>query len=770
MPGRRTAVKRLLIGRPRATRVLAPVLLPKRLAVPVLGSDLLSSMIYATGQMLVVLVLAGATGLLWPLTAAIGLLLVVVVAGYRQLVLAYPHGGGAYAAAREHLGEAPGLVAAASRFVELALAVAVAVSAASAALVSVAPGLAQHRSLLALGLLAVITVGKLRGLKESGTLSAVPTLLFGAAVLALGVVAGGQCLFTAADCTLAPAPGDAGAAATGLALPTVLQALAVGAVALAGIETVADGVGGMRYPQSRNTARTLTIVGGLAAAVLLIVTALFTVTAIDPTADPARTALAQVALALVGDGVAFWLVQAATAAVLLLAASMAFADLPRLTAVLAGDRFLPRHLVMRGDRLVFSNALLLIAAAAAALVVVTGAALAPLIGLYVVGVFASFPLAQAGLARRHLTRREPGWRAGLALTAGGGLATTGVLVVATVAALPQGSWVVWLAIAALVVWMRRIRRHYRWVNRQLRLGAAERVPSRENHVVMLLDRVDEASARAVSYARTISPVSLEAVAVALPGADVEARWQQLAPEIPLTVLPTSGPAPASTVRAALQERRAAHGAETITTALVPEALSHSWFDQIVRHRLALRLKSGLLAQDGVVTTTLTSPPGGPGPYTLEDPAEHHVIVLVSGVHRATMEALAYAESLRASTMRALTVNVDPQATRRTLSAWERSGLLTPLELVDSPLREMSTTLRRYVREFAPDGRSTVVTCVVPELVLPGAFQQILHNQTALHVKSTLLFERGVVTTSVPTRVPRGTPSETAGTADTPEQR
>ncbi len=752
MPGRRTAVKRLLLGRPRATRVLAPVLLPKRLAVPVLGSDPLSSMAYAPGQLLLVLALAGATQWLWPLTLGIAVLFVVVVAAYRQLVLAYPHGGGAYAVAREHLGEVPGLLAASSRFVELALAVAVSITAATAALVAVAPNLAQHRTAITLGLLAVITVGKLRGLKESGTASAVPAVLFLATVLMLGVMGVVRCALGVGSCVAPAGPAAAVAGPEAVSVTVVLQALAIGAVALAGIETVADGVGGVRYPQSRNTARTLTIVAGITVTVLLVLTALATATGVDPTADPDRTVLALIALTLVGDGFVFFVVQAATAGVLLLAASMAYADLPRLTAVLAGDRFLPRHLVMRGDRLVFSNALLLVAAAAAALVAVSGAGLRPLLGLYVVAVFPSFVLAQAGLARRHLARRDGGWRAGFALTAGGALVTGLVLVVATVDAFGTGSWAVWLAMAALVGWMRRIRRHYRWVNRELGLGTAEAIAPRDNHVVLILDRVDEASARAVSYAHTIAPASLQAVAVPGPDTDLEARWHQLAPDVPLELLAADGTEPGAAVRAALRARAAERGAGGVTTALMAETLSPSWYAQLTRHRLGLRLTAGTLARDGVVTTTLTSPEGGPGPYTIEDPAEHHVVVLVSGVHRATMEAVAYADSLRASTMRALTVNVDPQATRRTLSAWERSGLTTPLELVDSPLREITTTLRHYLREFAPDGRSTVVSCVIPELVLPRRLQQPLHNQLALLVKSTLLFERGVVTISVPTHV------------------
>lgn len=750
MQTRFAAAKRAVLGRPLATRALSRELLPKRLALPIFSSDPLSSVAYATQEMMLVLVLAGvsAFSLVQPLSAAVAALLVIVVASYRQTVKAYPQGGGAYIVARENINQNAGLVAAAALLIDYVLTVAVSTAAGVAAVVSAFPELAPQRTWLALAMVALVTLANLRGVRDTGLTFAAPTYLFVLSILALIAVGLVRCV--AGGCPQAPSAGTVVEPAGALTLLLVLRAFASGATALTGVEAISNGVPAFRYPQARNAATTLAVMGALAVTMFVGISFLATATGVVPTEGAERTVIAEIALAVIGDGPAFFLIQFVTAAILFLAANTAYADFPRLASILAADRYLPRQLVSRGDRLVFSNGILLLAAASGGLLVAFGASVTGLIQLYVIGVFISFTLSQTGMVRHHLRRREPGWQRSAALNAVGATTTGLVLVVSTIAKFVGGAWIVLVSIALLVWWMRRVHDHYAWVRTQLRRDIAVTEEVRPNRVVMLFDQVDEPVARALSYAHAIGAVSIEAIATTPPGSETERRWQELAPGVPLSVLPLDRQVP-DRVRAEVHSRALAHPDAT-TIALISETQSRTWLDVASRHRLAVRIKSQLLTEQGTVLTDFTSPAGGPGPYTIEDPREHHVVVLVSGVHRASLRALAYARSLHATSLRAVSINVDPLATRRILDAWEDWGVDVPLELVDSPFRELGAAVRSYVREFAPDGRSVIVTCVLPHFVLPHWYQAPLHNQSALRIRSLLLFERGVVTTSVPTFV------------------
>jgi len=741
------AVKRLLVGRPRQSRELKHQLLPKWMALPVFSSDPLSSTAYATQEMMIVLALAGAAAYrnVLPLAVGVALLLAIVVVSYRQTVRAYPHGGGAYIVSRENLGDVPGLTAASALLIDYTLTVSVSIAAGVAAITSALPALAEYRVGLALGFVALVTLANLRGVKEAGVLFAIPTYLFVATMFALigsGLV---QCI---GGCPQAPSAGTPVEAEAGLSLFLLLRAFSSGATALTGVEAISNGVPAFRFPQSRNAAATLGVMGVIAVSMFLGISVLAVGTGVVATEESTltRTVNADIAQAVFGSGIGFFLVQFVTAAILVLAANTAYADFPRLASVLAVDRFLPRQFVSRGDRLVFSNGILVLAAAASLLLVVFGADVTRLIQLYVVGVFTSFTLSQIGMVRHHLRLREPDWRRG-ALINGVGAATTGVvLVVVAVTKFTGGAWIVIVMIPALVVAMQRVHNHYGRVSAQLRAGVLDEEEPQRHHVVVVVDQVDEAAARAVSYARGVNAASVRALALAR-AAEIRPAWEQLAPEVPLDVVePGSGAL--DRLRQQLTERAAAHPGDW-TTALVAETLSSGWADQLAHHRTALRLKSALLGEGALVVTDLTAPIAGPGPYTIEEPVEHHVVVLVSAVHRATLRALAFAEALEATSVRALSVNVDTERSMRMLEAWEDWGVTVPLEVVDSPFRSIVDAVRDYVREFLADGRRGVVTCVLPEFVLPHWYQQPLHNQTALLIKGALLFERGVVTTSVP---------------------
>jgi amino acid transporter len=750
VPGPRAAVKRVVIGRARSSRELGHQLYPRWLALPVFSSDPLSSVAYATQEMMLVLALAGAGafGLVSPLAAAVAALLVIVVVSYRQTVRAYPQGGGAYTVARENLGETPGLVAASALLIHYTLTVAVSIAAGVAAITSAFPALVPQRLPIALALVALITLANLRGAREAGVLFAVPTYLFVATMLLLIAVGAARC--AVGGCPPAPLAGTAVEPVQGLTLLLVLRAFAAGATALTGVEAISNGVTAFRYPQGRNAASTLGIMAAIAVTLFLGISLLAVGTGAVPTEDGTLTVVAQVAQAVLGTGPAFYLVQVVTVLILIVAANTAYADFPRLASVLARDRWMPRQFVARGDRLVFSNGIVLLALAAMALLAVYRVNITQLVQLYVVGVFTSFTLSQTGMVRHWLRERGDGWQRSAVLNGVGATASAVVLVVVTITRFLDGAWIVILAIPLLVILMRRIAAHYAAVSTALRAEVATVPPRRGHHSVLLIDRVDEAAARALSYVLATAPSSITVKAVPIAGEDVAGRWAELAPDLPLEVLAAaSSPGVVRTIASSLQAEADAHGDDAFTNVVIAETLSRTWVEQLVQHRLALRVKRRLLSDGRLVVTDVTSPIGGPGPYTVEEPVVHHVVVLVSAVSSAVLRAVAYAHGLAPTSVRALSVNLDPDRSRRILDAWEDWGVDVPLELVDSPFRSLTASVRDYVRALTPDGRHTVVTCVLPEFVLPRWYHQPLHNQTALVVKAALLFERGVVVTSVP---------------------
>lgn len=739
-----------MLGRARSSRELSHQLLPRWMALPVFSSDPLSSVAYATQEMMLVLALAGAGAfvLVGPLSAAVAALLAIVVMSYRQTVRAYPQGGGAYTVARENLGDTPGLVAAGALLIDYVLTVAVSVAAGVAAIISAFPEVTHLRVWMALGIVALVTLANLRGVKEASLLFALPTYLFVVTMLALIVVGLARC--SVGGCPPAPLAGAQVETAQALTLFLVLRAFASGATALAGVEAISNGVTAFRYPQSRNAASTLGIMGVLAGTMFLGISALAVGTGAVPTEQGQPTVVAQIAQAVFGTGVGFYLVQTVTALILVLAANTAYADFPRLASVLARDRWLPRQFVARGDRLVFSNGIMLLALAAMVLLALYRTSVTALVQLYIVGVFTSFTLSQSGMVRHWLRTRGPGWRWSIVLNAVGALATGVVLAIVAVTKFVGGAWMVIVAIPLLVMAMRGIHRHYLDVSTALRAQVAEAPAHRPHHTVVLIDRVDESAARALSYALATQPASIRAKAVPVAGEDVEARWMQMAPDVPLEILaPARSRGILDIVEEAVGAEARRHGEDALVNVMIAETLSRSWYEQVTEHRLALRLKRRLLMQGELVVTDVTSPVGGPGPYTIEEPVEHHVVVLVSAVNSAVLRAVSYAHGLAPTSVRALSVNLDPERSQRILREWEDWGVDIPVELIDSPFRSLTASIREYVRAFTPDGRHTVVTCVLPEFVLGRWYHQPLHNQTALAVKAALLFERGVVTTSVP---------------------
>jgi amino acid transporter len=607
---------------------LGETLLPKRIALPVFCSDPLSSVAYATEEILLVLGLGGLAvlHLAWYAAAGIVVLLVVVVASYRQTCYAYPGGGGAYVVSAENLGRRAALTAASALLIDYVMTVAVSVVSGVAAITSAAPSLDGHAVSLSVFFVVVLAWMNLRGVRESGRWFAAPTYAFIAVVyLMFAVAAVRMATGTTIRAESADLPVEEVSTYAGIALVLLaLRAFASGCTALTGVEAVSNGVPAFAKPKSRNAAMTLAIMGALSATMFFGITVLAMVyevhVAEDPTelglapGTPMPTALAQIGRATFGDWhVLFYALQAVTAGVLILAANTAFNGFPMLASVLGRDRYAPRQLVHRGDRLVYSNGIVLLALAAIALIVAFDAQLTRLIQLYIIGVFVSFTLSQAGMVKHW--RRELASPSGtgaadrrtvhrrLAINAFGACLTAVVLVIVLITKFTHGAWLVVIAMPLLYAGMKAVRRHYDTVAAEVAVAPGDRPHTlAENHILVLVASVNAPSLRALSYARTLRPDSLTAVTVAEDPAEAEvlrATWEAHGIDVPLRVL--SSPY-RSIVQPVLRHVRDApeRTGESVVSVVIPEYVVGHWWERPLHNQIALRLKARLLFVQNVV--------------------------------------------------------------------------------------------------------------------------------------------------------------------------
>lgn len=750
MSATRTVLKRVLTGRPPRHREVGYQLMPRWVALGMLAANPLSSVVYAVGGGAVVLAAAGQDALrLVPAVAgAVALLLAAVVAGERHVLRAEAHDGALFTAVHGVFGPRAARLAAASLLVSLVLTVAVSLAAAAAVLAPAVPA-GAGRAGIGVGLIAVVTALHLRSASLPGWALALPAYAFAVVGLALAVVGGARCASGGCPQSVVDAAPGGDQALTSL---TVLGALALTAAALTGYGMLAGAVTAQRYPQARNAGWAIVVTGATAAGLLAAVGALATATGAVAAGDPVAV-VTETARAVFGGGAGLGVVRATTALVLVAAASSAYTELPRLVAALARRRWLPRHFVARGDRLLFGDGMLVLSLAAAGLILAVAGRVQGLLALYVVAALSGLGVSLAAVALRLRREHPPGWRWASAVSAAAAAGCSLAVAVAVVTGFTGGTWVVVAAVPLVAGGMGWIERHYRESGLLLRRDVDRLAERREHHAVILLDRVDEAAARALSYVLVTAAGSVRAIGVASPGADLARRWAELAPNVPLEILePDAGGDVVATLDRALGSEHSRHGLEAFTTAVVPEELSRGWWQQLREHRLALGLKARL-AKSGLVVADVTSPQGGPGPYTVEEPAQHHVVVLVSAVHAATVRAIDYARGLQPTSLRALSVSLEPERSMRIIGEWQDWAVDIPVEVIDSPFRSLAATVRAYVRDFAPDGRHTIVTCVLPEIIVGAWYQRPLHNQSAELLKASLLFERGVVTTSVPYRLP-----------------
>jgi len=735
--------RRLIVGRPMRTGQMEETLLPKFLALPIFASDPLSSVAYATESALVVLVgvSAASAHVVFPIAIAIAILLAIVVVSYIQTVRVYETSGGAYVVARENLGTLPSLVGAAALLTDYVLTVAVSISAGVFAITSFATPLESHRVALSIGALVLIVLANLRGVRESGLLFALPTYLFVTAIATL-VVAGVVELATGtAHHAVTPNPLPVGTGA--ITLFVLLRAFSSGSTALTGVEAIANGVNAFRRPHGKNAAQTLAILGLIAIALFLGVSYL----AVHLHALPSSTdsVVSQIARAVFPAGSTgsfmYYAVQGLTLLVLILAANTSFQGFPRLSALLAHDRFAPRQFTNLGDRLVFSNGMLVLATVAGLLLWIYNANTNNLIHLYVIGVFTAFTLSQGGMVRYWLRTRDKGWRAKTAINAIGASATGIVTLIVVYTKFAEGAWLVTVAIPILVVGMLGVRRHYQRFARRLRAGtaavAAASLP--RNTTLVVVQSLDAATEEAAWFAHEIAHDGFRAVHVPTKSSDpgIRPRWFRFGRDLPQ--LETLDPGSDSVLE---QVWRLPRGEADFVTVVIPELFrTRSMFDQL-RRPLELRLKLRLLAEPGVVVADLPVLPGGQ-----RHPKRLVVRVIISDVNAASMRAINYVRALGVDDARAVHFAFSGDDAADVRRAWALQGPALPLEVPEAPYRDIGGPLLDYLRDLTAD-EDTAVLVVMPEIVTRG-WRRLLHNQKALYVKRLLLLEPGVILASVP---------------------
>jgi amino acid transporter len=743
-------IKLVVLGRALASHKAEHQLLPKLLALPVFASDQLSSVAYATEEMLLVLVLVGSSGmpLLTPLSIGVAALLVVVIASYRQTVRAYPQGGGSYIVARENLGLIPGLTAAGAIQISYVLTVAVSVTAGSIAVTSAVQGMAPYKLPMALTFIVLITVANLRGAKEAGRLFAIPTYGF---VVVVGLTLAWGAWRCVGGCPQAATADLELEAVSGLTVLLVLRAFSSGATALTGVEAIADGVQAFRRPQSKNAASTLLLMGAMSIPMFLGISAMASALGVRTNEHIAasRSVLSQIGETIFGNGPMFIVLQVFTALILILAANTAYQDFPRLASILARDGFMPSQFRNRGDRLVFSNGIAVLSALAAVLVWLFDADLSRLIQLYVVGVFVALTLSQAGMVRRWRRVRTQGWRWKAAINVVGA-ATTGlvfVIVVATRFAL--GAWMVIAALPIVIGQFLLVARHYRAVARSLDVAMPADAVA-ENEVLLLVPDLGPATRDAIAYLRAIRPDRVTALHIG-PAASFDlaaAEWALAAPRLgELRPLAGADEHLVRSLRSLLHRRTRSDG---FVTVMVPEnAADRSLMRQVIHNRSLFLLKTSMLFERGVVVTDVPLLPQEPvNTGRPHEPERSVVIVPVSNASYATARAVTYARSLHAVKVEALFLVTDNADIEPVATAWVERGFEIPLVMVEAPFRELGVPLLDEIRTHTSRG-DTVVTVVLPEIVPRRWWQSLLHGQTALYFKRLLLFEPHVVVTSVP---------------------
>jgi len=592
-------LKRLFVGTPLPTAQQRHERLGKTTALAVFASDALSSVAYATEEILLVLILAGSVALSYslPIAVAIAVLIAIVVSSYRQTIHAYPQGGGAYIVSKDNLGTCAGLVAGAALLIDYVLTVAVSVAAGVAAVTSAVPVLFRYRVWLCVAAVVVVAVANLRGIRESGNLVAAPTYLFIGSLGVLLVYGGLGAIFDFIP--EAPYPQHP-PGLEGVGLFLILRAFSSGCTALTGVEAVSDGVPAFKRPEAQNARVVLTWLGAILITLFLGITVLTYDFGILP--RPEETVISQVARHVFGRSAFYYVIQAGTMLILLLAANTSFADFPRLSFFLARDRFIPRQFAAQGDRLVFSNGIVILAGLATLLLVVFGGDTHALIPLYAVGVFLSFTLSQASMVRRWLRLREEGWWWRSWFNGLGALVTGLVMLTIAATKFTHGAWIVVFLIPTLVVMFLGVHRHYEKVAEQLSLEGFAPPPPMTTTVLVLVGDLHRGVIKAIQYAQALSPNAKAVFVETDPERTrkLEEKWRKMGMGVPLIVLTS----PYRSLLGPLLEYidHLQTDENHVVTIVLPEFIPARWWQLGLHNQTALLIKGAMLFRKNVIVT------------------------------------------------------------------------------------------------------------------------------------------------------------------------
>lgn len=597
------AVRGILVGSPLAASQAIHERLSKVKALAVIGSDPLSSSTYATEEALVVLALAGSAALVYsvPIAAVVALLLIVVTLSYRQTVLAYPSGGGAYNVATDNLGRMPGLLAAASLVVDYIMLVSVSVAAGVAAITSAVPELLDAKVIIGVLIIGLLTLGNLRGIRESGSIFATPTYFFiiaMAMVIVVGLVK--VIIGDAPGSILDEAPPREELIVTqGVGIWIVLRAFSSGSTALTGVEAIANSVPMFKEPEPRNARTTLTIMAAIGVVLFLGITYLSSRWGLVPTED--ETIVSQLGRVVLGENVLYYGYQVATALILFLAANTSFSAFPVLGAILAKDRYMPRQFASRGDRLSYSFGIVVLAVAAAGLLVIFNADVTRLIPLYAVGVFVPFALSQSGMVRHWWRERTPGWQASFGINMLGAAATAIVAVIIGITKFTGGAWISLVIMALLVVMFLAIFRHYRWFYQQIEVAEEEPVGvpravsmgagAPREHVIVPVDGVNKISLAAVGMAREVSNLvtALHLTDDRQAAEQFRERWERVAPDVPLMIIESPYRAFVAPIVAFIDHLERS-GPDKQITIVLPTVKERHWWEALLHNRDIQRIR------------------------------------------------------------------------------------------------------------------------------------------------------------------------------------
>lgn len=596
-------LKRWIIGRPLRTEQLKHEKLPVWKALPILSSDALSSQAYGTEQILLVLSAFGATALWYslPITAAIVGLLALLIVSYRQIIFQYPSGGGAYIVTSDHLGRFPGLIAGASLLVDYTLTCAVSVTAGAEAITSAIPALHPHLTAISVGLVLLVMLVNLRGIRETGSIFALPPYLFIAGIFGM-VIIGLANVFL--DGIPEDAPPVSSTPPEGLTWFILLRAFSSGCSALTGVEAISDSTPAFRSPETRNAARTLLLLGLLLGTMYAGTSLMAYLYHVTP--SETETVLSQIAEHTFGRTLPYYYIQTTTALILILAANTSFTGFPILASIMAKDQFMPRLFTVRGDRLNFTHGIIVLALAAIGLIILFEGDVHRLIPLYAIGVFLSFTLAQAGMVRLWLKTKQPGWLPKMVINALGAVITCIVLFIFAITKFTEGAWIVLLVIPLFVIAFYQIHRHYENIADELRIDPSKDKPVKKDHLIILpVGGVNRVVRNTVSYAQSIGGKVI-AFYVGFDEKDIEkmkARWEQWNPGIGLVVTRSRYRSVIDQLLCFINHVQHQERDKHITV-LIPEFIPRRWWHRLLHNQTALLIRLTLLVKKDVVVSTV----------------------------------------------------------------------------------------------------------------------------------------------------------------------